>query len=184
MRTATACLFACIITLSRTAGCSPKHTQAPTGYSVSQAGLWGVKPLPFETVRKKANFVVLTPYVDPNRYTLQKSMIAWVRGNQEQTQDGLVTVPARRVVCLIYSVRGKSDVAVIEAKSPSANPRQPIGGMDLNVYQAVGEGYFFAKLLTGAALTTGRARGTDFLIVSLTSDDVSKALESALSAPR
>jgi hypothetical protein len=135
-------------------------------------GLWGVKPLPLETVRSKAGFAILTPEASSGQFVLQKAEIAWV----QKYQDNRDHLPARKVVCLFYKIRGKTLAAIVEAKVPSGDNTG-----NGNVYQAVGEGYFFDEYKVGTWLISERVHGTDFLIVTKVKSD-GVALRDALIA--
>jgi hypothetical protein len=50
-------------------------------------GLWGVKPLPWEVVQRKADFPILTPRASEGQYTLVKSEIAWVQKHEYTDKD-------------------------------------------------------------------------------------------------
>ena len=140
-------------------------------------GLWGVKPVPLETVLRKAQFQVLTPKAPVGQYTLQKAEIAWV----SKYQDDHIHLPARHVICLFYKIQGKGVAAVVEAKVPKGDIRNSISIGGPNVYQAVGEGYFFDEQKVGTWLTRGRAHGTDFVILTAMKGDA-QALKDALMA--
>jgi hypothetical protein len=135
-------------------------------------GLWGVKPLPVETVRRRAGFSILTPEASSGQFVLQKAEIALV----QKYQDNRDHLPARKVVCLFYKIRGKTLAAVVEAKVSSSDNTG-----NGNVYQAVGEAYFFDKYPIGTWPFSGQAHGIDFIIVTKVESD-GVALRDALIA--
>ena len=146
-------------------------------------GLWGVKPLPWKAVQRKADFPILTPKAPDGQYTLVKSEIAWVQKHEYYNKDGqLIRLPARRIVCLFYKIREKGIAAVLEAKTLPVKAEDASVATDPYVYQAFGQGYFFDKFRVGTKLVRHQRRGIAFMVVTRESIEEAEALSDALLA--
>ncbi|MCW3100734.1 MAG: hypothetical protein JWL77_6352 [Chthonomonadaceae bacterium] len=145
-------------------------------------GLWGVKPVPLETVLYKAHFQVLLPNAVPSGLTLHKAEITWVQNCHEVSR---LHIPTRQMVCLFYKIQGRGSLALIEAKVLPGNAgesHQKIDPTDPYVYQAVGECYFFDEIKVGTRLSSGSINGVAFMIVGQSKEDI-QALQDSLSSP-